>query len=32
LLYERLGFIPTGECLPLLSDPARVEIFMTRPL
>lgn len=32
LLYERLGFTPTGERLPLPSDPARVEIFMTHPL
>jgi GNAT superfamily N-acetyltransferase len=32
LLYERLGFTPTGERQPLATDPTRVEIFMTRPL
>jgi GNAT superfamily N-acetyltransferase len=31
-LYQRLGFVPTGEREPLASDPTRVEIFMTRPL
>jgi ribosomal protein S18 acetylase RimI-like enzyme len=31
-LYQRLGFVPTGEREPLSSDPTRVEIFMTRPL
>jgi GNAT superfamily N-acetyltransferase len=31
LLYERIGFTPTGEREPLASDPTRVEIFMTRP-
>jgi ribosomal protein S18 acetylase RimI-like enzyme len=32
LLYERLGFRPTGEREPLASDRTRIEIFMTRPL
>ena len=32
LLYERLGFTPTGEREPLASDPTRIEIFMTRPI
>ena len=32
LLYERLGFRPTGEREPLPSDPTRIEIFMTRRL
>jgi GNAT superfamily N-acetyltransferase len=31
-LYERLGFTPTGERQPLPSDPARIEIFLTRPI
>jgi ribosomal protein S18 acetylase RimI-like enzyme len=32
VLYEGLGFTPTGERLPLPSDPARIEIFMTLSL
>jgi len=31
-LYERYGFIPTGERQPLPSNPARPEIRMRRPL
>lgn len=32
LLYERLGFTPTGEREPLATDPTRIEIFLSRPL
>ena len=32
LLYERCGFIPTGERQPLPSDPSLSEIQMRRPL
>jgi GNAT superfamily N-acetyltransferase len=32
LLYERCGFIPTGERQPLPSDPSLPEIRMRRPL
>jgi GNAT superfamily N-acetyltransferase len=32
LLYERCGFTPTGERLPLPSNPTLTEIGMTRPL
>jgi len=31
-LYERCGFIPTGERQPLPSNPALTEIAMSRPL
>lgn len=31
-LYESMGFRPTGESQPLPSDPARVELAMTREL
>src|ERR1700751_4674610 len=31
-LYERFGFIPTGERQPLPSDPALLEIRMNRTL
>jgi len=31
-LYQRLGFVPTGERRSMASDPARVGIFMARPL
>jgi GNAT superfamily N-acetyltransferase len=31
-LYERLGFAPTGERRSMASDPARVGIFLARPL
>jgi RimJ/RimL family protein N-acetyltransferase len=31
-LYERLGFVPTGERRSMASDPARVGIFLACPL
>ena len=31
-LYERCGFTPTGESMPLPSDPSLPEIRMSRPL
>jgi len=31
-LYERCGFVPTGERQPLPSDPSLLEIGMRRPL
>jgi ribosomal protein S18 acetylase RimI-like enzyme len=31
-LYRSLGFVPTGERRSMASDPARVGIFMARPL
>jgi GNAT superfamily N-acetyltransferase len=31
-LYQRLGFVPTGEHRSMASDPTRVGIFMARPL
>jgi RimJ/RimL family protein N-acetyltransferase len=31
-LYQRFGFVPTGERQPMASDPSRVGIFMTLPL
>jgi len=31
-LYERCGFVPTGQSQPLPSNPALPEIRMARPL
>jgi GNAT superfamily N-acetyltransferase len=31
-LYEGTGFVPTGECRPLASDPARIEVRIHRPV
>jgi hypothetical protein len=31
-LYEKLGFMPTGERRPLTSDRSLAEIFLARPL
>lgn len=31
-LYTRAGFVETGRRRPLPADPARIEIFLTRPL
>jgi GNAT superfamily N-acetyltransferase len=30
--YERVGFAPTGRVRPLPADPARTEVFLSRPL
>jgi GNAT superfamily N-acetyltransferase len=32
VLYQRLGFVPTGERRSMVSDPSRVGIFLARPL